>query len=100
MKIPKTIKVGGHTYTVSFSATHEDLQERHWGRTNLKKKTIVIEKTLPKSQQEETFIHELLHCVTHETKLNYDFDEKKEEDIVNRMAASLYQTLKDNNLLK
>lgn len=59
-----------------------------------------IAKEVSKSTREESFLHELLHACTHETKINYSLDEEKEEDFVKRLAASLYQVLTDNKLLK
>ena len=101
MKIPKKLKVGGHTYTITFNKTNDEVRgKNNWGITNHELKTMYIDKEVPQSQKEETFIHELLHIVNHQTKLNYELSSHKEENIVKRMAESLYTILKDNNLLK
>lgn len=101
MKIPKSLKVGGHTYSVTYSKGNDEKKGKDsWGLTNHEHKNIYIDKDVPESQREETFIHEILHCVTHHTKINYEMDDDKEENLVKRIACGLYMVLKDNNLLR
>lgn len=101
MKIPNKLKVGGHTYDVKITDYDDEEKGKYnWGRTDLAKKKICIDKTIARSAQEETFFHEMLHCITHDTKINYNIEEDKEEDFVRRMASSLYQVLKDNKIIK
>ncbi len=104
MKIPKQLKVGAHLYDVEFKPTGDREKGRdNWARTYLADKKMIIDSNLPRSQQEETFVHELMHCVFHHTRLSDDIWDKKElneEQIVNRSSVALYQILKENNLLK
>ena len=105
MKIPKKIKIGGHIYRVFFVKTRDEKKQScNIGLTNAIIKKIYVEKDIPRSQQENTFLHEVLHAIMMETRLWYDFDrtDRKldEEDIVGRMANMLYQVLKDNKLMK
>ena len=105
MKIPKKLKIGNHSYSVVFSRPRDaDKGSGNWGACDHSNQKIYIDKLLPKTLLEEVFIHEMLHAVMHEVKLNYDFDseEKKvsEEDVVNRVAPALLKALRDNNLIK
>lgn len=104
MKIPKKLKIGGHIFSVEFSKSNDtERRKNNWGVTFLEEKRILIDKELPQSQKEETFIHEILHCCFHQASLNYDIDNEvklTEEQIVCRLSNVLHQVLKDNNLLK
>ena len=63
IKVPKTIKAGGHTYTILFSTELNDRNE--WGATNHRTQIIEINMTRPVSQVATSLIHEVLHCVNH-----------------------------------
>lgn len=88
MKIPTKLKIGGHKYKVEF--TDDDNMDGANGEQDRHKNRIRICKTDPITQQEETLIHEIIHAVNGGLK----------EEIVDSLAVSLYQVLKDNNLLK
>lgn len=98
MKIPKTLKIGGHTYQVVVTS---NLAERdgNAGATNAMLNLIRLDDTYPVSRQEETLLHEVLHAVFHQMGMN-EFPElqQRQEYIVNTMANGLYQVLKDNKL--
>jgi Zn-dependent peptidase ImmA (M78 family) len=102
--IPKTVKVSGHTYSVDLRKTNDKEKRReYWGTTYLATKEILIDSETAKTQQENTFFHELLHACFHECGLDHDIDEKAqltEEQIVNRLSKILYQVLADNTLFK
>ena len=104
MKIPKSIKVGAHNYSVEFTKPKDEERRRqNWGITFLESKRVLIDEELPESQKEETFLHELLHICMHESRVNYDIDDKiilTEEQIVSRLTTPLHSILKDNKLLK
>lgn len=99
MKIPKKIRVGGHYYKIHV-VDGEDQKKggNNWGKTFHHQKEIYIDKTAAPTQQEQTFIHEILHCV--DKVYNGDeLFEKQGEAMVCRLAEGLYQVLKDNQLL-
>ncbi len=104
MKIPKKLKVGAHTYEVKLTKPKDNERRRsNWGITFIEEKRILIDKELPQSQIEETFLHEILHCCVHQARINYDIDDKKElteEQIIDRLTPHLHEVLKNNNLLK
>lgn len=98
MNIPKTLKVGGRTYTVLYPYTFTERTDLG-GQTDHVTNTMRIadhanEELRARENIEETLIHELLHCVD----AMYNSSELK-EDAVERLANGLYQVLKDNNLL-
>lgn len=91
MKIPKTLKVGGHTYKVELvDRVETDKGEDNCGDCEWQLNRIRIKKSLPQSQLEETFLHELIHA------LDTDMSEKE----VNNLGFKLYMALKENDLLK
>lgn len=95
MKIPKTVKVGGHIYKVEITKTSEESKgHNNWGRTNHAKLKIYIDRELATSKQEETYLHELVHAI------DFHMGTKLKEEQVERFSNGLYQVLKDNNLLK
>ena len=104
MKIPNKIKVSGHVYTIEFTKHKSEERGRgNWGKTMNEDKRILIDSEIPKSQKEETFLHELLHVCMHTSRVAYDLDDKAqltEEQIVMRLTEPLHQILKDNDLLK
>jgi len=104
MIIPKKLKIGGHIYSVEWTKPKDtERRKGNWGITLLEEKRILIDREMPQSQKEETFIHELLHCCFHQASLNYDIDDKvelTEEQVVSRLANVLHQVLVDNKLLK
>ena len=100
MRIPKKIKVFTHTYTVNIVDTNDEKKDRdNWGRAHMSKLKIYIDRSLPTTRQEETFIHEMLHAIVHQCGLRHDWD-KDEEKYVDRLSNALYMVLKENNLLK
>lgn len=88
MKIPAKMKIGGHFYLVKL-VEPEDI-EKVCGEVDRSKLEIKINNNLPQSQLEETLIHESLHAI------NMDIPEKE----IEYLSSSIYQVLKDNNLLR
>ena len=100
MKIPSKLKVGGHTYKVikNFKFTQEPKlvgqADHDLGEIRVSPYESSGNHRIS-SRVEETFIHEILHCI------NNVYNENKfiEEDI-GRLSQGLYQVLKDNRLLR
>lgn len=90
IELPRTIKVGGFTYTIEVSAEHDrDLQGRAlWAEHSGALKRIRVDSQCSSEQFAESFGHELLHaldCVYNNNKLT-------EED-TNGLAQGLFQVL-------
>lgn len=92
MEIPKSVKISGIIYTVE---EVEGMAEKQnlLGRVDLDKAMIFLEKDMSKERKEQTFIHEVTHCIYKEAGY-----ENQDEDMINRVAIVLHQVLKDNNL--
>jgi hypothetical protein len=91
MKIPKTLKIGGHTITVDCSKELEGVN----GVASAAKNSIQICSTLPTSQKEATLIHEIFHF------LNTTFGSQvMNHALMDSLAEQFYQVLSDNKLLR
>ena len=95
MKIPKKLKIGAHVYEILWMPNNKN----QCGETQVSKLKIRISPEFPRTQQEETLFHEIIHVVRVQLSLE-DPEKQKEENIVNAMAGSLYQILNDNKMLR
>lgn len=86
MKIPETIKVGGHKVRIERVMQIEE--GRSVGQWEPKKNLIMIDKSIPQSQMEVTLLHEIMHA------LNIALPEQD----VEFLSQGLYQVLVDNQL--
>lgn len=86
MKIPKKLKIGGHTVKVSHHNHTFNNTDGSWCSED---NEICIKKSLPMSQKEVTLIHEILHSI------NNSMDEVK----IEFLAQTLYQVIIDNKLV-
>ena len=104
MKIPRKLKVGASIFSIELTKSKNDERgSGNWGITFLEKRRILLDKELPQIQLEETLLHEILHICFHQSRLNYDFDNKvqlSEEQVVNRIIPILHQIFKDNKIIK
>ena len=95
MKIPETIKISGHIYTVKIVTDRIAQDGSHnpassWQKNN----TIWIDGAQCQQRQETSLMHEILEMI------DYDFGLKFEHNVINTLETALYQVLKDNNLLR
>jgi hypothetical protein len=86
MKIPETLKIGGHMYTVTM-VDASDIND-NCGEQNRSKNTIKIRKDMPQSQLEETLLHEAIHAINGGLK----------EETVDFLAMAIYALIKDNKI--
>lgn len=89
--MPKTIKVGAHTYSVlrkPKSVLTEEL-----GACDFDGLQILIRKQLRKSVAKETLLHELLHTCTYPS---LNDKTTTDEDFVTAVAPVLLQVIQDN----
>ena len=89
MKIPKTLKIGGHIVEVEMT-DKESRSGTYYGFKN----HITIHKEGHETIQEVSLIHEILEYIIgmNDIELNHT--------ALTTIAEGLYQVLKDNNLLK
>lgn len=88
MNIPKKLKILGHIVTVRET---EDLED--CGQFDVDKNEIRIRKQLAQSQKEEALIHEIFGIA------NSTFH-SEHHALLEALAQTIYQTLKDNKLIK
>lgn len=100
MEIPKKVKIGGHTLLINsdnkkFSKNNN--LDKFCAKTYLGGDVILINRhSICKSQQEESFLHEVIHHILFHAGWN---EECVNEPLVQSLASGLYQVLKDNKLI-
>ncbi len=95
MNIPSKIRIGSVDYTVEKTDEYLKLDgEQCLGIIDYEIQTIKIANNIQHNQrQEQTFLHEVIHAITKEFKI--DFSEE-EEVIVDKLALGLHQVIRDN----
>ena len=93
MKIPKKLKIGGHSVKVVFT---DRLPDNDCGYADFENDLIKIDAKLSQSMKEITLIHEIFHWI------NSDFhsDGVISHSLLESLSQQFYQVLKDNRLLK
>jgi hypothetical protein len=94
MKIPKSVKIGGHDVAIVFEKSPSIGDKDCWGSFEAETKTIALKRSLCPSVREEVLIHEILHAVAIDRGANLT------EKQVGAMSAGLYALLKNNGVLK
>ena len=92
MRIPKVLNIGGQHYKVELKS-FIDGQDCS-GYTHLEMNRILINKDMVKRQQETTLIHEIIEVINFQYELNLS------HNVIQSLEAAMYQTLKDNRLLR
>ena len=90
--IPERVKVAGVTYEVK-QVSNLLLNYDLLGQAHYLNSEIQIDSSLSDERKEQIFVHELLHAIFKES--GYD---EQDEDTINRLAITLHQVLKDNDL--
>ena len=89
--MPKTVKVGVHTYTIvrkSAAQMGNDL-----GQCSFDGLQLVVKQRLKKSMARETLLHEVLHSCMYPS---FDGKTATDEDFVLAVAPVLLQVMQDN----
>lgn len=90
MKIPESIKVGGHTYKIIFSETLW-IREGNIGQARHNTdQTIELEVRLHPDQTAASFLHEMLHAIDRVYNKG-----SLAEDEIDAIAEGLFQVLSD-----
>ena len=98
MALPKTLKVGAHTFVVKKDPGMGERKEEALGKVNAWECAIAIDTTLPETKQEEVFLHELIHTAHDMLGLEDNF-KMTPEQWVTRVTKPLYTILKENGML-
>ncbi len=62
-KLPSSVRIGSQVWDVSEQKRKHSSDDGHYGFTNPKDNTIVIDSDLPLSMKRTTLVHELLHAI-------------------------------------
>ena len=89
MKLPKSVRIGGHEVIVILS----DWDDGRMGASNIVDNKIHINRNCSCTQQESTLLHEILEYINSSCNL-----ELRHEQICT-LEVILYQTIKDNKLI-
>lgn|SRR3990167_2403660 len=95
MKIPRKIKVGQFTYIVKY--TPDELRnstgDRLFAESRHFEREIIFDSKANQISKEETFIHEIVHCLDSVYKIS---DKSLSENTVERMGTALHKFIQDN----
>ena len=86
--IPKSFQVLGHTIKVKITNDIDPGSVGIWKGNKQEISILPVSDTFPKSLQEQTFWHEVMHCIF--SMLSYD-EYDKDEALVDRISQCLYQ---------
>ena len=96
MNIPKSVKIGGHILQVVETDDIQILDSQSYGTWNTMQGKIYIRKSMPQSQKEEVFLHEIGEVLL---RSNLDI---QEENFAHKdwsaFSEGLYAIFKDNKL--
>ena len=100
MKIPKTLKIGGHIYKIIFPYEFKERYDRD-ADCDRDLNLIRISKTVGSDKRSEssiivTFIHEVLHAIDFVSGHKIFIDNEK---ALEGISEGIYQVLVDNKLL-
>lgn len=100
MTLPKTVKVGLHTYTVSEAENIERKEDGAYlfGHISHEEQTIDIRMALQPDMKKVALLHEIIHGVLFQT--GHFLDGTDEERICVALSHALVQILRDNPELR
>ncbi|MCR1821283.1 hypothetical protein [Terrisporobacter muris] len=95
MKIPSKVRVGSIDYTINSKDERQILNARQcYGVIDYEYHTIELDSGIQDIQGlERTFLHELVHAIVKEHKINLEGDS---EEVTDNLAFGLHQVIRDN----
>jgi hypothetical protein len=92
MSRPTTVKIGAHHYSVTYHDLiyDKDEQQEYLGRCSYPDLAMTIKEGRAPSQLAETFLHEAVHAISNDRKLNLT------EQEVDQIAAGVLGMMVDN----
>ena len=94
LKIPSEVRIAGVDYLVTIREGLNDGKNILRGQIIYDKSLIELNPTQGHQVMSQTLIHEILHGVFYHYGI--EMEEKKEEEVVERLTHGLYQVLQDN----
>lgn len=89
----KKVKIGYKEYEIVKKEEIIELPNEFYGRIDYGKETIEIATKYSQNEQNQTFLHELIHGIFE--KLDMD-DLRKNEVVINQVATTLYEVILNN----
>lgn len=89
------IKIGAINYKVDYSRDDYCIGADLLGEIDYVNQTITIRSDIPEERKENVLIHEIVHGILFQCG-SKDYNN---EDVINPLANTLYQVLKENNLV-
>lgn len=95
MKIPSKVRVGSIDYTINSKDERQILNTRQcYGVIDYEYHTIELDSGIQDGQGlERTFLHELVHAIVKEHKIDLEDDF---EEVTDKLAYGLHQVIRDN----
>lgn len=87
------VKIGYKEYEIVKKEEIIEVAGVYYGTTDYDKDKITIASKYPQSHQNQTFIHELFHCIADKYNLT---ELNKDEHIIELLAVGLYEAILDN----
>ena len=92
MKIPKTLKICGHTYKVEMRKEPLVDNELVFGCCYQRKQLIVLQEDMSEDRAREVILHECIHAIDDELRLGMG------ENVVNLLGIMLKDLIVNNKL--
>ena len=89
---PKQLKIGSHKFAIKYKNLTKEEADNNSGYACVVENKIVINDSLPLTQQESTLLHEIIEVI------NFQYQLKLDHNIIMTLETALYQVLKDNKL--
>ena len=89
----KKVKIGYKEYEIIKKQQVIELPNDCYGKIDYDKEIIEISNRFNQKQQNQTFLHELVHGIFEKLDL---YDLRQDERVVNQLATALYEVILDN----
>jgi hypothetical protein len=86
------VKIGYKEYEIIKQPEIIEVKGDYYGKTETDEEKITIASKFSQKVQNQTFIHELLHCIASK----YDLQVNQDEHTIELLATGLYETILDN----
>lgn len=93
MNIPSSVRIVGTDYPITMESRLNNGEKLAYGHIDYEQSQMQINPDYSRQQQEETFLHEVIHGICDKLKIKTVNDD---EDVVDGLATGLYAFIKDN----
>lgn len=86
------VKIGYKEYEIIKQPEIIEVKGDYYGKTEIDEEKITIASKFSQKVQNQTFLHELLHCIASK----YDLQVNQDEHTIELLATGLYEAIIDN----